>query len=74
MVLLRNLRSLVMNTQRLKSLPTPNILYRSENYLCIDKHYDVKVNSNDASEITVEHQMRKSYPDLADPKCRHGFR
>ena len=67
-------RSLIMNTQRLKHLPSPNILYKSDNFLCVDKQFDVKINSNEPGEITVETQMRLAYPELIDPKCTHGFR
>lgn len=56
------------------TLPEPKLLYKSDNFLCIDKTYDIKINSNDRSEMTVEHQLRKVFPELVDPKCHHGFR
>jgi len=58
-----------------KILDSVSVLYRSENYLVVDKHYDVLINSDDPEQLlTVENQLRKSYPELVDNSVKHGFR
>ncbi|KZS08928.1 RNA pseudouridylate synthase domain-containing protein 1 [Daphnia magna] len=50
------------------------VLHQSPNFLVIDKLYDVLINSNDPTEkLTVEHQLRKLFPNLANDKLTHGF-
>ena len=50
------------------------ILYRSSNYLAVNKGFDIKINSNLREEMTVEQQLRHMLPELVDPKCFHAFR
>ncbi|XP_052257368.1 RNA pseudouridylate synthase domain-containing protein 1-like [Dreissena polymorpha] len=50
------------------------VVYKSDNFLCVNKNFDVKINSNNPNDVTVEHQVRKLFPHLVDPKCTHGFR
>ncbi|XP_071948975.1 RNA pseudouridylate synthase domain-containing protein 1-like [Antedon mediterranea] len=52
-----------------------NILYKSDNYIVVNKHYDIKINSNDDEDrVTVAKQLGKMYPDLVDTSIEHQFR
>lgn len=52
-----------------------NVLYKSENYIIIDKHYDMKINANQPHDrITVETLLCRDYPHLRDEKVSHSFR
>ena len=43
------------------------VLYKSDNFIVVDKHYDVKINSDDAADtITVATQLAHRYPELTD--------
>ena len=52
----------------------PEILYQSTNYLAVNKPWDVKINSNERDEMSVEQQLRQIVPELVDETCYHGFR
>lgn len=56
------------------NLTIPEILYQSTNYLAVNKPWDIKINSNEREEISVEQQLRQMVPELVDEKCCHGFR
>lgn len=49
-------------------------LYRSPNYLAINKDVDISVNSDDKTQVTVETQLCATFPELRDAKVKHGFR
>ena len=58
-----------------KILDTVCVLYKSNNYLIINKQYDILINSDDPEQLlTVENQLRKMYPELVDDTVKHGFR
>ena len=59
---------------RPESHDMPKILYQSANYLSVNKPWDVKINSNEREEMSVEQQLRQMMPELVDEKCCHGFR
>eukprot|EP00057_Strongylocentrotus_purpuratus_P027444 XP_011681918.1 PREDICTED: RNA pseudouridylate synthase domain-containing protein 1-like [Strongylocentrotus purpuratus] len=51
------------------------ILYKSENFVAVDKHYDVKINSDDPKDtITVATQLAHLHPELVDSSLPHSFR
>ncbi|XP_063961986.1 RNA pseudouridylate synthase domain-containing protein 1-like [Lytechinus pictus] len=51
------------------------ILYKSKNFVVVDKHYDVKINSNDPKDaITVATQLARLHPELVDESLPHSFR
>ena len=50
------------------------ILYQSANYLAVNKQFDLKINSNEKEERTVEQQLRQMRPELVDHTCFHAFR
>jgi hypothetical protein len=52
----------------------PDVLYLSDNYLVINKPFDVKVNSDKPTEYTVATQLKQHFPDLVDETCSHHFR
>lgn len=50
------------------------IVHKSPHYIIVNKHYDVLINSNsDKDTITVQTQLRRLYPDLANPMLGHEF-
>jgi len=51
-----------------------DVLYHSEHFIVVNKRYDVKVNSDDSSEVTVASILRRLYPSLVDEHASHGFR
>lgn len=51
------------------------VLHKSENFLVVNKHYDVKINSDDpADAITIATQLAKRYPHLVEAGLPHSFR
>ncbi|XP_057333583.1 RNA pseudouridylate synthase domain-containing protein 1-like [Microplitis mediator] len=55
-------------------LTDSNILYRSNNYLIINKPYDMVVNSNNINvKKTLENELKKMFPHLANPLLKNGF-
>lgn len=59
---------------RTKGHSMPDILYHSTNYLAVNKGCDIKINSNNREEMSVEQQLRVMKPELVDPNCFHAFR
>merc|ERR1712071_275324 len=50
------------------------LVHSSQNFLVFNKRYDVLINSDDRKiKVTMEHQIRKLLPDLANPNLGHGF-
>jgi len=59
---------------RSATLDDIEVVHSSQNYLVLNKRYDVLINSDDRNiKVTLEHQIRKLIPTLADPKLVHGF-
>ena len=52
----------------------PDILYQCENFVAINKPWDISVNSDKADHVTVETLMDRYYPHLRDDKLGHGYR
>lgn len=51
------------------------VLSKSDDFVVINKRYDLKVNSDDPSDaITVATQLHLLYPDAFDGRTSHGFR
>lgn len=51
-----------------------DVLYHSDNFIVINKRYDLKVNSDDTNEVTVASALSRLYPALVDEHAFHGFR
>lgn len=50
------------------------VLHRSNNFIVLNKRYDVVINSNDPDVKGSLHQeLCQTFPSLANPKLRHGF-
>lgn len=57
------------------SLEGLKVLYQSEDYIVVDKHWDIRIDSKMWYEkVTVQAQLRKHFPELADPNTYYGFR
>lgn len=56
-------------------LPPLVVLYQTDNYMVIDKQYDIVINSNDSreSDVTVQNQLRSNFPQLSSNKLKHDF-
>ncbi|XP_075223360.1 RNA pseudouridylate synthase domain-containing protein 1-like isoform X2 [Lycorma delicatula] len=53
---------------------TLDVVHKSENYIIVNKGYDILINSNNPDEkLTLEHLLYSEYPNLANPKLRHNF-
>ena len=53
------------------------VLFKSKDFVAVDKHYDVIVyppKLDQTSEISVENQLRKLFPDDVDDDIPFGFR
>ncbi|ELU02087.1 hypothetical protein CAPTEDRAFT_224650 [Capitella teleta] len=50
------------------------VLYQSSNFIVVNKHYDLVINSDDPSVLSVETQLRHLHPELVDSSIAHGFR
>jgi len=51
-----------------------DVLYHSENFIVVNKRYDLKVNSDCVDEVTVASLLHRLYPSLVDEHVFHGFR
>lgn len=52
-----------------------SILYRSRDFLVVNKHWDVRIDSKTWREtLTLQKQLRHCFPELADPDTYYGFR
>ncbi|XP_061404994.1 RNA pseudouridylate synthase domain-containing protein 1-like isoform X2 [Lethenteron reissneri] len=61
-----------MEAARLEHL---SVLLEDADYLVLDKHWDLRIDSTRRREtLTVQQQLRHRYPQLLDPSTRHGFR
>ncbi|XP_070779646.1 RNA pseudouridylate synthase domain-containing protein 1 isoform X2 [Enoplosus armatus] len=51
------------------------VLYQSDDYIVVDKHWDIRIDSKMWYEKhTVQAQLRHRFPQLADPSTYYGFR
>ncbi|XP_029998245.1 RNA pseudouridylate synthase domain-containing protein 1 [Sphaeramia orbicularis] len=64
----------VMTTEP-ASLESLRVLYQSDDYIVVDKHWDIRIDSKMWYEkLTVQAQLRHHFPKLADPSTYYGFR
>ncbi|KAF7654981.1 hypothetical protein LDENG_00062020 [Lucifuga dentata] len=57
------------------SLERLGVLYQSDEYIVVDKHWDIRIDSKMWYEkLTVQAQLRHRFPQLADPATYYGFR
>ncbi|KAL5018521.1 hypothetical protein ScPMuIL_004243 [Solemya velum] len=52
----------------------PEVLYRSENFILVNKGFDIKINSDQTEEVTVATQLSRMFPELADSSLTYNFR
>ncbi|GAA6103395.1 RNA pseudouridylate synthase domain-containing protein 1 [Tachysurus ichikawai] len=51
------------------------VLYHSADYLVLNKHWDIRIDSKLWSEThTVQKQLKHRFPQLVDPQTHYGFR
>lgn len=51
------------------------VLYHSDDFIVVDKHWDIRIDSKMFYEKhTVQAQLRHCFPQLADPSTYYGFR
>jgi len=54
---------------------TVTVLYKSDSFIVINKHFDLKINSDDPEDVvTVATLLCELYPALLDKTISHGFR
>ncbi|XP_049600850.1 RNA pseudouridylate synthase domain-containing protein 1 [Syngnathus scovelli] len=52
-----------------------SVLFQSDDYIVVDKHWDIRIDSKMWYEKnTVQAQLRHRFPQLADPNTYYGFR
>ncbi|XP_030646745.1 RNA pseudouridylate synthase domain-containing protein 1 [Chanos chanos] len=57
------------------SLENLSVLYRSADYIVVNKHWDIRIDSKMWFEKqTVQSQLKHHFPELADPGTYYGFR
>ncbi|XP_020669690.3 RNA pseudouridylate synthase domain-containing protein 1 [Pogona vitticeps] len=57
------------------SLDNLSILYQSPNFIVVNKHWDVRIDSKMWYEkLTLQSQLKYHFPELADPDTYYGFR
>ncbi|XP_071375037.1 RNA pseudouridylate synthase domain-containing protein 1 [Centroberyx affinis] len=57
------------------SLESLRVLYQNDDYIVVDKHWDIRIDSKMWYEKhTVQAQLRHRFPQLADPDTYYGFR
>ncbi|BET00777.1 RNA pseudouridylate synthase [Nesidiocoris tenuis] len=50
-----------------------NILYKSENFIVLNKEPDILINSNDPSKASLHRRLCTEFPELVNPSLRHSF-
>lgn len=51
------------------------LLYQSPDFLVVNKHWDIRIDSKMWYEkLTVQRQLKHRFPELADPDTYYGFR
>uniref|UniRef100_A0A8C3GQZ1 Pseudouridine synthase RsuA/RluA-like domain-containing protein n=1 Tax=Cairina moschata TaxID=8855 RepID=A0A8C3GQZ1_CAIMO len=51
------------------------ILYQSPDFIVVNKHWDVRIDSKMWYEtLTLQGQLKRRFPELADPDTYYGFR
>ncbi|XP_056144302.1 RNA pseudouridylate synthase domain-containing protein 1 isoform X2 [Lampris incognitus] len=64
-----------MTTVEPASLESLHVLYQDDDYIVVDKHWDIRIDSKMWYEKnTVQAQLRHHFPHLADPDTYYGFR
>ncbi|MEQ2205227.1 hypothetical protein XENOCAPTIV_029274 [Xenoophorus captivus] len=57
------------------SIESLHVLYQSDDYIIVDKHWDIRIDSKMWYEKqTVQMQLQHHFPLLADPSTYYGFR
>ncbi|XP_063075446.1 RNA pseudouridylate synthase domain-containing protein 1 [Engraulis encrasicolus] len=57
------------------SLEKLSVLHHSADYIVVNKHWDIRIDSKMWYEnLTVQHQLKHHFPHLADPGTYYGFR
>ncbi|XP_034081029.1 RNA pseudouridylate synthase domain-containing protein 1 [Gymnodraco acuticeps] len=57
------------------SLESLGVLFQSDDFIVVDKHWDIRIDSKMWYEKhTVQAQLRHRFPQLADPSTYYGFR
>ncbi|XP_062820282.1 RNA pseudouridylate synthase domain-containing protein 1 isoform X2 [Anolis carolinensis] len=57
------------------SLDNLSILYQSADFIVVNKHWDVRIDSKMWYEkLTLQSQLKHRFPELADPDTYYGFR
>lgn len=57
------------------SVENLSVLYQSSNFIVLDKHWDIRIDSKMWYEkVTVQSQLKHRFPELADPETYYGFR
>lgn len=57
------------------SVENLSIVYQSRDFLVVNKHWDVRIDSKMWREtLTLQKQLRHRFPELADPNTYYGFR
>ena len=64
-----------MTSEATAPQPELKTIYQSENFIVVDKNFDVKINSDDENDtVTVATQLAERFPELADPEICFLFR
>ncbi|XP_069590724.1 RNA pseudouridylate synthase domain-containing protein 1 [Ranitomeya imitator] len=57
------------------SIETLSLLHQSSDFLVVNKHWDIRIDSKMWYEkLTVQRQLKHCFPELADPDTYYGFR
>uniref|UniRef100_A0A8D2LPS5 RNA pseudouridine synthase domain containing 1 n=1 Tax=Varanus komodoensis TaxID=61221 RepID=A0A8D2LPS5_VARKO len=57
------------------SIDNLSILYQSADFIVVNKHWDVRIDSKMWYEkLTLQRQLKYRFPELADPDTYYGFR
>lgn len=63
-----------ISTMNLSTAEAVPILYRSKEFIVVNKPYDVVINSDNPTDVTLSTLLRRFYPAYFDEKLGHGFR
>lgn len=63
-----------LNLKKKLQIKKLDILHHSNNFIVLNKKYDVLINSNDPSvSESLHYQLSEAFPNLINPKLKHNF-
>lgn len=60
--------------RRPELIPPLDVIHHCSDYIVVNKPFDININSNDATKLTVETLVCRLFPEKIDHECANSFR